>query len=112
MDLLNELRANRKMDVVTTQPVGIYTKTLTSYSNCWDILNNDNLELDNIDESYGLDVVELPDRFDVYIPKGAKCVIIHGDNPNVDCTIRYKNIECDLIFEDEPIDSFFEPLND
>jgi len=107
--LLNELNKNGKIDVFTTQPLCIYTKTLSSYSECWNNITNTSLNVDDIDESYGLDIEDKGDIINVYIPINARCVL-KRTTPNVDCTIFYKNIECDLIFEDEPIDSYFEIL--
>lgn len=110
--LLDVLNNKGKVDVFVTQPLCIYTKTSNSYSECWDIITNDNLELDNIDESYGLDLVETGDRIDVYIPRNARCTLKKPSNPNLDCTVVYKNIECDLYFEDEPIDTYFDIIEE
>lgn len=106
--LLDELNSKGKITAFVTQPLCIYTKTPNSYSECWDNLTNDSLELDNIDDSYGLDIVETGDVINVFIPSNARCILTKKANPNVDCTIVYKNIECDLLFEDEPIDTYFD----
>ena len=105
--LLDELNRKGKITAFVTQPVCIYTKTPNSYSECWDNLTNDILELDNIDDSYGLDIVETGDVINVFIPRNARCILKKA-NPNVDCTVVYKNIEYDLLFEDEPIDYYLE----
>ena len=102
--LLDELNSKGKITAFVTQPLCIYTKTPNSYSECWDNLTNDSLELDNIDDSYGLDIVETGDVINVCILKKA--------SPNVDCTVVYKNIECDLLFEDEPIDTYFDAVDE
>lgn len=104
--ILDELNKNGRLNVCAIQPLCIYTKTLNSYSVCWDNITNNELNVDNIDDSYGLDIEERGDTINVYIPRNAKCVI-KKTAPNVDCTVFYKNIECDLLFEDEPIDSYF-----
>lgn len=109
--LLDALNSNGKVTAFVTQPLCIYTKTSNSYSECWDNNTNSSLELDNIDDSYGLDLVETGDRIDVYIPRNAKCILKKA-GPNVDCTIVYKNIECDLLFEDEPIDMYFDVVEE
>lgn len=110
--LLDALNSKGKLTVFVIQPLCIYTKTSNSYSECWDNLTNDNLELDNIDESYGLDLVETGDRIDVYIPRNSRCILKKPSNPNLDCTVEYKNIECDLYFEDEPIDMYFDVVEE
>ena len=105
--LLDELNNKEKITVVVTQPLCIYSKTPSFYSECWDNYTHNNLEPDNIDDSYGLNVVKTADRIDVYIPKNVKCILTKT-NSNIDCTIIYKKIECDLLFEDEPIDRYFD----
>lgn len=109
--LLDELNSKGKITAFVTQPLCIYTKTPNSYSECWDNLTNDSLELDNIDDSYGLDIVETGDVINVFIPRNARC-ILKKSSPNVDCTVVYKNIECDLLFEDEPIDTYFDAVDE
>lgn len=109
--LLDVLNNKGKVDVFVTQPLCIYTKTPNSYSECWDNLTNDNLELDNIDDSYGLNLVETGDVINVFIPRNARCILKKA-SPNVDCTVVYKNIECDLLFEDEPIDTYFDAVDE
>ena len=111
--LLDELNRKGKITALVTQPLCIYTKTTNSYSECWDNLTNDSLELDNIDDSYGLDVVETGDVINVFIPINARCILEKANaNPNVDCIVVYKNIECDLLFEDETIDTYFEAVDE
>lgn len=109
--LLDELNRKGKITALVTQPLCIYTKTTNSYSECWDNLTNDSLELDNIDDSYGLDIVETGDVINVFIPINARCILKKA-NPNVDCIVVYKNIECDLLFEDETIDTYFEAVDE
>ncbi len=110
--LLDELNRKGEITAFVTQPLCIYTKTSNSYSECWDNLTNDSLELDNIDDSYGLDIVETGDVINVFIPINARCILKKATNPNVDCTVVYKNIECDLLFEDEPIDTYFDAVDE
>ena len=95
--ILEQLEQQNKLTVIT--------KTKNSFSECFDSNTNSSLEIENIDDSYQLDIVDHDDYIDVYIPRNAKCTLIK--NPQVDCTIKYKYIECDLVFEDEPIDNFF-----
>ena len=109
--LLDELNKQGKITVFVEQPLCIYSKDNVSYSSCWDNSTNDELDLDRVDESYGLDMVENGDRIDVYIPRNAKCVLKKA-GPNIDCTVVYKNIECDLLFEDEPIDMYFSIIDE
>lgn len=104
--ILEQLEQQNKLTVITNQPICIYTKTKNSYSECYDHNMNSSLDVKNIDESYQLDVVNYDDSIAVYIPRNAKCTL-YNTYPNSDCGIIYKNIECDLIFEDEPIDNFF-----
>lgn len=108
--ILDELNKNKKIDVYTTQALCIYSKDDISYSDCWDNNTNSELEIENIDDSYGLDIVESGNRIDIYIPKNARCVLKHSPNINSDCIVCYKNIECELVFEDEPIDVYFEKI--
>ena len=105
--LLDELNRNGKLSVMTIQPMCIYTKTLDSYSICWDKFLDKELDIEDIDDSYGLEIEKRGDVLIVYIPRNAKGTI-KKTNPNADCTIFYKNIECDLVFEDEPIDYYLE----
>ena len=109
--LLSELNSKGEITAFVKQPLCIYTKTPTSYSECWDNLTNDILELDNIDDSYGLDIVETGDVINVFIPSNARCILKKA-NPNVDCAVVYKNIECDLLFEDETIDTYFDVVEE
>lgn len=104
--ILEQLRQIGKLTVITTQPLCIYSKDPTSYSSCYDSRTNNELEIKLIDDSYGLDIVEYGERTDVYIPSNAKCTLKR--TINADCMIIYKNIECDLVFEDEPMDMYFE----
>lgn len=105
--ILNELNRNKQLRVITTQPLCIYTKTLHSYSACWNNATNNELNVDDIDDSYGLDIEERGEIINVYIPRNAICTL-KKTAPNVDCTIFYNNIECDLTFEEEPMDNYFE----
>lgn len=109
--ILDELNRKGKLTVRTIQPLCIYSKDSCSYSECWDNSKNDSLNIDDIDDSYGVDIVENSYRIDVYIPRSATC-ILKKSVPNVDCTVYYKNIECDLLFEEEPIDMYFEIVED
>lgn len=106
--LLKELNERSKLTVYTTQPVCIFSKSSQSWSECWDNNTSSILDISKIDDSYGLDLVESNNRIDVYIPRNAKCILTKPDNPNMDCTIVYKNIECDLSFEDDAIELYFD----
>ncbi len=108
--ILEELNKNDKIDVILTQPLCIYSKGLTFQSKCWDINLNKWLEADDIDDSYGLDIIETGERIDVYIPRNARCILKKA-GADIDCVVAYKNIECDLTFEDEPIDMYFDILD-
>lgn len=107
--IYEELQNNDIIEVYTTQPLCIYTKTNTSYSECFDTNYNDQLDIDNIDDSYQLEVIKNDDRIDVFIPNGVKCSLKKA-SPNSDCLVIYKNIKCELVF-DEPIDNFFEIID-
>lgn len=109
--ILEMLKDKGKLNVFVTRPVVIYTKCLDSYSECWDRLNNCQLDVDNIDDSYCLDSVQSNDKIDVYIPSGAMC-ILEQSGPNTDCKIVYKNIECELLFDGDPIDQYFDIIED
>lgn len=110
--ILNELIAKGKLTVRTIQPLIVYYKDNNSHSECYDRSRNKWLDIDDIDDSYGLDVMEESDDcVSVMIPEGRKCRISKS-SPNVDCFLEYNNIELDLLFEDEPIDSFFEIVED
>ena len=109
--LLDELSNKGKITAFVKQSLCIYTKTPTSYSECWDNLTKDTLKLDNIDASYGLDIVGTGDLISVFIPRNVRCILKKA-NPNVDCIVVYKNIECDLLFEDETIDTYFEAVDE
>jgi len=109
--LLDELNSKGEITAFVKQPLCIYTKTPTSYSECWDNLTNDSLELDNIDDSYGLDIIGTGDVISAFIPRNVRCILTKA-NPNVDCTVVYKNIECDLLFEDETIDTYFDVVEE
>lgn len=108
--ILEELNRNKRLEVYTTQALCIYSKDNNSYSECWDNNTNSNLDLDNIDDSYCLDIVDSGNRIDVYIPRNSKCILKPASSINADCIICYKNIECELTFEDEPIEIYFEIL--
>lgn len=107
MNILEELKAKGKLEAVTTQRLSIYYKDQISESICYDSNKNDELDPSNIDDSYGLEVEETDDTVEVFIPKNAR-VLLLNISANIDCAVRYKNIECDLIFEDDPIESYFE----
>lgn len=109
--ILKELEKHGKLRAITTQPFCIYTKTLNSYSVCWNNTTNNELNIDDIDDSYGLDIEERGDTIYVYIPKNAICTL-KKTSPNVDCTIIYKNIECDLVFDDDSINDYLEILDE
>ena len=104
--ILEQLNHLDKITVITTQPLCIYTKCNNVESECWDNETNSQLDINNIDDSYNLNVIKDNERIDVFIPSNVTC-ILKKTNPNTDCTVIYKNIECDLLFEDEPIDNFF-----
>lgn len=107
MNILEELKTKGKLEVLTTQKLCIYTKDQVSESECLDTNKKTQLNVENIDDSYGLEIQENGDIVEVYIPKNAR-VFLRKGSPNIDCTVLYKNIECDLFFEDEPIDNYFE----
>lgn len=93
---------------IAKQNICIYTKSAISESLCFDnsahlgaILN-----IDNIDDSYGLLVEKGEDFVKASIPKGARVTLADGD-PNVDCTVFYKNVECDLLFEEGELEDYF-----
>lgn len=56
MTMSEMLYRNGHIRVTTTRPLCIYMQTRISQSECLDITTNDNLKLDNIDDSYGLDI--------------------------------------------------------
>lgn len=106
--ILEKLHDNGKLSVILDRPLCIYSKDINWSSNCWDLSINAELNTKNIDESYGLDVVERNDRVDVYIPRNAKCTLRKARDLAIDCTVIYKNIECDLTFDsDDSIDDYF-----
>ena len=93
---------------ITTQTICVYTKSAISESPCYDnsVCLGAILTIDNIDDSYGLLVEKGEDFVKASIPKGARVTLAAGD-PNVDCTVFYKNIECDLLFEDGELEDYF-----
>lgn len=109
---LNQDIENKGVKVITTLPICIFSKDVTSYSSCEDLLYHDQLDIKNIDESYELDIVEANDRYDVYIPIDRTCKLFKTSNPNYHCTLLYKNIKCDICFEDEPIDNYFDVIKE
>jgi len=106
MAILDELKIKNKLLVITTQKLLIYYKNEVSESACYNILTHTELKPTDLDDSYGLDLEIKENEFFIYIPKGAKCTL-KRIVPNVDCTVFYKNIECDLVFDGEPIDDYF-----
>lgn len=109
--ILDRLSREGKLSVHTTQPLIIYYKDQNSHSECWDKSRNKWLDVNDIDDSYELDIMDQSDTISVMIPRGAKC-ILRKTTPNADCTVEYNNIETDLLFEDEPIESFFEIIEE
>lgn len=110
--ILEQLRQRGRLTVRTIQPLAICYRDCNSHTECWDKSRDTSLEIENIDDSYRLDVVHISDDVtEVMIPRGAKCTLIKS-SPNVDCTLDYINIETDLVFEEEPIESFFEIIDD
>ena len=94
-------------------PVCIYYESKDGYSEseCEDTNLGGMLTLDNIDDSYKLDICEDSYGYIVNIPVGTKCIIKRGPNPNYDCTVSYNFIKADLSFEEDEytIDDYFEP---
>lgn len=105
--ILEQLKLKKSLEVRTICPLCIYTKNAYSESECWDTSRNKEFDPTYVNSSYELDIINKEDTTYVYIPKGAKCTI-KDINPNTDCTVYYKNIECDLVFEDESIEEYFE----
>ena len=112
LQCLNKDIDNQGIKVITKLPICVFSKDLTSYSSCEDLLYHDQLDIDNIDDSYELDIVEYNERYDVYIPIDHCCTLYKTSNPNYHCTLVYKNIKCDICFEDEPIDNYFDVINE
>ena len=112
--ILEQLRHKNKLRVNLLQPLVILYKDLTASNTCWDMSLNKKLDVNDIDDSYGLDVVD-PDGNDVVevlIPKGATCVL-EKTSSDVDCTVKYKNVECDLTFDNmDDVDCFFEVIDE
>lgn len=105
--ILEQLKLKKSLEVRTICPVSVYMKNAYSESECWDTSRNKEFDLTYVNGSYELDIKTKGDTTYVYIPKGAKCTI-KDMNPNSDCTVFYKNIECDLFFEDDSIEEYFE----
>ena len=112
--ILEQLRERDRLKVTLLQPLVVLYKDLTTSNNCWDTSLNKKLDVKDIDDSYGLDVVDSDgnDIVEVLIPKGAVCTFMKT-SPSIDCTVRYKNIECDLTFDNmDDIDCFFEVIDE
>lgn len=107
MAILDELKIKNKLSVITTQRLLVYYRNEVSESSCYNIATHTDLKPTDLTDTYGLDLIIKDNEFFIYIPKGAKCTL-KRTVPNVDCTVFYKYIECDLLFEDEPIDDYFE----
>lgn len=108
----NDLLLKGKLEAKTTQPLIIYHKDLISHSECYDTAKNKWLDVNDIDESYELDIIENNDNdsVDVMIPKDRRVILRKPSNYDSDCLIEYKNIEVELMFEDEPMDLFLEEI--
>jgi hypothetical protein len=107
----DNLFANGKLVARTIQPLVIYYKDSTSHNECYDIDKNKPLDINDIDDSYGLEVDDSrEDCVTVMIPRGVRVKLRKPSSADFDCKIEYKNIEIELTFEDEPMDSFFEEL--
>ncbi len=105
---------NGRLNVRTTQPLIIFRKDLNSHTHCYDNSTGRELDIDDlIDQEYGLDVSISDDNsvIDAMIPQNVKCILLKS-SPNVSCTLEYKHIKIDLTFEDDPMDYFFEILEE
>ena len=107
--IYDELLKKNKLKVKTIQPIIIYYKDSISHSECYDISRNKRLDIDDIDDSYELDILETDDSIQVMIPRKAVCTLTRSLNS--DCTLTYKNIETDLSF-DEEMEYFFEIIEE
>lgn len=105
--ILEQLKLKKSLEVRTIRPVCVYMCNAYSKAYCWDASRNKEFDHTYVNDSYELDIKTIGDTTYVYIPKGAKCTI-KDMNPNSDCCVYYKNIECDLIFEDGPLEEYFE----
>ena len=116
--LLDKLYAKGKLQVITTSPINVCYTELTSRNKCRDISRNKDLDINDIDEDYELDVEERDDgRTNIMIPAGKKCTLFRASGrPNF--IINYKNIEIELSIESDiygdgtDIDYFFDEITE
>ena len=111
------LRENGYAKVTTMQPLFVYHKDLESETICYDISKGAEVELDinDIDDSYGLDVVindTDPDNINVMIPTGVVAELRYVNKSGANILVKYKNIELFIDFENvessDPLSEFFE----
>lgn len=108
--ILETVRQNKIVKVRLIKPFCVCEETNGRYSGCWDTDKDDDLQISNIDDSYGLDVINQGvDVHRAYIPKGAICELKYVCS-NIDFEIIYKNIECDVAFDSnsETHEDYFE----
>lgn len=110
-DLL-ENNGGNGIKVIVKIPVCVYYESKNGYSEseCEDLNIGGLLSLDNIDDSYGLSILEEGDGYIVNIPSETTCILKRGSNANYDCQVIYKNIRSDLCFDEDEytIDDYFE----
>lgn len=116
--LLDKLYAKGKLNVITTIPINICYTEDVSKSKCRDILRNKDLDINDIDDDYELDIEEKEDgRINIMIPADRKCILFRASaRPNF--IINYKNVEAELSVESDiagdgtDIDYFFNELEE